>query len=82
MEKFKIEVLREKLNKELEKDSPDKGLVLAISQDLDKLIVKYTKVYINGLDQEFSKKNRPHNIFEEEECILDWDYWFFHRILV
>ncbi len=71
MEKYEIETLREKLNKELDKDSPDEKEILAISQDLDKLIVKYTMSYINTSNNRFFDKNNTHNNMEEQECFSD-----------
>lgn len=76
MEKYEIEILREKLNRELEGDSPDKKKILAISQDLDKLILKYTISYIKASNNRFLDKNNTHNNMEEEECFSDWYYWF------
>ncbi|TJX13609.1 aspartyl-phosphate phosphatase Spo0E family protein [Tissierella creatinini] len=43
----RIEELREKLNKELETKLPNDEYVLKLSQELDKLIVRYYKYEVN-----------------------------------
>lgn len=71
MRKYEIECLREKLYKELDKDSPDKKAILTISQDLDNLIVEYTKNYINEPDKGLGCQDNSLLMIDEPECTSD-----------
>ena len=75
--KQKIEVLREKLNKELEAKGPDNEQVLKLSQELDELIVEYCLKEIEKNKTVLLVFNEA-NLFEEPIRIIDDLYYTIH----